>query len=86
MTTAQAVLLTCTIFLFIMGAWPIALITATIFITLFIINACKKDQNQNALLSEIEELKRENQKLRAELAEQAVRRAMDKAEKREKKD
>lgn len=86
MSTTQTTLLTSTIFLFIMGAWPIAFITAVIFISISLIRAYKKDKNQNSLRLKVEQLEKENEALRQELADQAVRRAMDKAENREKKD
>lgn len=79
MSTTQAVLITSTIFLFIIGAWPIAFITAIIFTVISILRAFRGKQNHDAL-------KKENEALRQELADQAVRRAMDKAERREKKD
>lgn len=66
---------------FIFGAWPVGL--AAIGALLYI-SKVQKPEKPNEQKT-IEELEKENEALRAELAEQAVRRAMDHAESREKK-
>ena len=68
------------IILFVLGIWPISLIIAAILLA----NAHKQKSPKPE--RNIEELEKENEALRAELANQAVRRAMDAAEKREKED
>lgn len=68
-----------TILFFCIGIWPIG-------IGILAFGICSTISNKRAHeKEEKEKLKEENQKLRQELAEQAVRRAMDKAENREKK-
>lgn len=62
------------------GAWPIG-IGITAFGLYFTISKKKAKERE-----EKEKLEKENKALRQELADQAVRRAMDKAENREKKD
>lgn len=78
MNSNKWVLLIIAIFLFAIGAWPISLI----LLILYIIPTTEQKQPKKT----IEELEKENETLRQELADQAVRRAMDKAEGREKKD
>lgn len=76
MNSNKWILLIIAIFLFIIGAWPISLV----LLILYIVPEKEQKQPQKT----IEELEKENEALRQELADQAVRRAMDKAEGREK--
>lgn len=77
MKTIKNIFFAVAIILFATGMWPIAIPSTIIYLILTALNGKKqKEENQ--------ELKAENQKLRQELQEQAVRRAMDKAEGREK--
>lgn len=62
------------------GAWPIGI--GIISFGLYFTISKKKAKERE----EKEKLEKENQKLRQELQDQAVRHAMDKAENREKKD
>lgn len=78
MNSNKWVLLIIAIFLFAIGAWPISLI----LLILYIIPTTEQKQPKKT----IEELEKENEALRQELADQAVRRAMDKTEGRKKKD
>lgn len=68
------------IFLFFIGAWPLAL-ALSIFLFFKIKNNREK---QEPPIQTIEALKKENEVLRKELGEQAVRHALDKVENREK--
>lgn len=75
MDTAKSIFLAISIILLTIGAWPIAILTVTVSITLAIVAGIQRKK-------ELQELKTEIQRLRQELAEQAVQRAMDKAEQR----
>ena len=79
MDMTKSIILALAIILFALGAWPITLI---MIIILIFSNFRLKRKKHKA----IEELERENEALRNELADQAVRRAMDKAENREKRE
>lgn len=70
------------IFLFLIKAWPVALV----LLVLFVLKLSKTDEKQESDEPTMEELKAENEALRKELGEQAVRRAIEKADSREKKD
>lgn len=76
METKKILLLIAIVILFIIGAWPIAIV----LLILYFINPTSPKQQT------YEDLEKENEALRQELADQAVRHAMDKAENREKKD
>lgn len=80
MSKISVALVVIAIIFVVLGAWPISIaaIGALIYIT--------KTQQPQEPKKSIEELEKENEALRQELADQAVRRAMDKAEGREKKD
>lgn len=78
MNATKNISLAISIILLAFGAWPIALITATVCVTLSIITDTQRRK-------EFQELQTEVQKLREDLEQlQTVRRAMDKAEDREK--
>lgn len=77
MNTKKLLLIPIAIILFVIGAWPIALI----LIVLCFVPTTEKATPQKT----IEDLERENEILRQELADQAVRHAMDKAESRKRK-
>ena len=77
METVKNICLAIIIIPFALSMWPITIPAAIIYLILATIDG-KKQKKEN------QELKEENQKLRQELAEQAVRHAMDKAESREK--
>lgn len=62
--------------------WGVLLLIATTICLITYFSNSKKYKNLNRRMKELEE---ENKKLRQELAEQAVRHAMDKAEGREKR-
>lgn len=68
------------IFLFLIKAWPVALV----LLVLFVLKLSKTDEKQESDEPTMEELKAENEALRKELGEQAVRRAIEKADSREK--
>lgn len=78
MKTIKNIFLAVIIVPFALSMWPITIPIAIIYLILATIDGKKqKEENQ--------ELKAEIQKLRQELAKQAVQHAMDKAESREKK-
>ena len=79
MNTVKNIFLTADIILLLIGAWPLAIPSAIIALVIFIL---KPKTPKVTSKKTIEELKKENEVLRNELADQAVRRAMDKAEKR----
>lgn len=68
------------IFLFFIGAWPLAL---ALSILLFF-KIKNNREKQEPPIQTIEALKKESEVLRKELGEQAVRHALDKVENREK--
>lgn len=68
------------IFLFLIKAWPVALV----LLVLFVFKLSKNDEKQKSDEPTMEELKKENEILRKELGEQAVRHAIEKADSREK--
>lgn len=80
MSTIQVGLVIIIVILFCMGIWPVALaaLGALIYIS-------KQQPKEPKPKRTIEDLEKENEILRQELANQAVRHAMDKAESREKK-
>lgn len=78
MSNISVALVVITIICFLLNAWPIGLITLGILIITKIQHPEKDNKNQ----AKIEELKKENEALRNELADQAVRHAMERAEKR----
>ena len=80
MNTIKNIFLTATIILLLIGAWPLAIPTAIIMLIVLLF---KKKDSTTGTKETVESLKKENEILRAELADQAVRRAMDKAEKRD---
>ena len=80
MNTVKNIFLTAAIILLLIGAWPLAIPSAIIALVIFIL---KPKPPKTMSEKTIEELKKENEVLRNELADQAVRRAMDKAEKRD---
>ncbi len=76
MNTTKNISLAISIILLAFGAWPIALITATVCVTLSIITDTQRRK-------EFQELQTEVRKLREDLEQlQTVRRAMDKVENR----
>lgn len=78
MKTGKSIFLATAIILFALGLWPLAILAATVGLTLSIVDSIQSKKH-------LQELETENQELRQELEQaQAVRRAMDKAEKREK--
>lgn len=76
METKKILLLIAIVILFLIRAWPLAIV----LLILYFVNPTAPNRKT------IEDLEKENEALRQELADQAVRRAMDKAEKREKED
>ena len=79
MKQSKIILILVIVFLFLVKAWPIALV-------LLILLLAKKetaDQNENPNGPTVEHLKKENEALRKELGEQAVRHAIVKADSRE---
>lgn len=68
------------IFLFLIKAWPVALV----LLVLFVFKLSKNDEKQKSDEPTMEELKAENEILRKELGEQAVRHAIEKADSQEK--
>ena len=79
MDTAKSIFLAISIILLAIGAWPIAMLTGTVSITLAIIVSIQKEKQFKELEAKVEYLAKKLE------AEQAVRRAMDKAESRERK-
>lgn len=77
MKIAKSIFWAVTIILFAIGAWPLSILTATVGLTLSIVDSIQTKKK-------LQDLEAENQKLQAELQAQTVRRAMDAAEKREK--
>ena len=82
MAKIQTALVIIIIVFFSVGAWPISLAALG---AMFYIRNIQQPQEPKREKT-IEDLEKENKALRQELADQAVRRAMDKAENREKKD
>lgn len=78
MNSKKSTLLIVAIILFLIRAWPISLVLLILYII--------PTKEQKTPKKNIEDLEKENEILRQELAEQAVRRAMDRAEAREKKE
>lgn len=81
MNKIKNILFIATIILLLIGAWPFAIPTAIIALIVQVL----KGRTGETTAEDIKSIKKENEALRAELAEQAVRRAMDHAESREKK-
>ena len=82
MAKIQTALVIIIIIFFLIGVWPVSLAALG---AMFYIRNIQQPQEPTSKKN-IEELQKENEALRQELADQAVRRAMDKAEMREKED
>ena len=82
MSKIQVGLVVVIIVFFSLGAWPISITALGALIYISKVQQPEKEKPQRT----IEDLEKENEILRQELADQAVRQAMEKAEKREKKD
>ena len=82
MAKIQTALVIIIIIFFLIGVWPVSLAALG---AMFYIRNIQQPQEPTSKKN-IEELQKENEALRQELADQAVRRAMDKAERREKED
>lgn len=82
MAKIQTALVIIIIIFFLIGVWPVSLAALG---AMFYIRNIQQPQEPTSKKT-IEELQKENEALRQELADQAVRRAMDRAERREKED
>ena len=78
MSKIQTGLVVVTIICFTLGAWPVSIAALIALICI------PKEQKTEEPKRTVEDLEKENAALRAELADQAVRHAMEKAESREK--
>lgn len=63
MDATRSVLLAISIILFAMGAWPIAILTMTVFITMSTLKSSSEKKNYQALVDEINSLKNRVEKL-----------------------
>lgn len=83
MDTAKSIFLAISIILFVIGMWPIAILTGTICITLMVVANIQRKKELQELKEENQELKAEMQKLRQEQEQaQTVRRAIEKSERK----
>lgn len=80
MQKISVVLIVIIIICFVLGAWPVSIAALGALLYTSKSQQLEKPDNKRT----VEELEKENEALRAELADQAVRRAMEKAESREK--
>lgn len=59
MDMARTILLVATVILFLIGAWPISIITITIFLTLTVVKNLENKKKFQNMQTEIEQLKQQ---------------------------
>lgn len=78
MDTAKNIFLAISIILLAIGAWPIALLTSTVCLTLAVVADIQKKKEFQTLQAEVRKLREDLERL------QTVQRVVDKADNREK--
>ena len=73
MDMARTILLVATVILFLIGAWPISIITITIFLTLTVVKNLEDKKKFQNMQAEIEQLKRQINDIKATNREQSDR-------------
>lgn len=71
MDMARTILLVATVILFLIGAWPISIITITIFLTLTVVKNLEDKKKFQNMQAEIEQLKRQINDIKATNREQS---------------
>lgn len=71
MDMARTILLVATVILFLIGAWPISIITITIFLTLTVVKNLEDKKKFQNMQAEIEQLKRQSNDIKATNREQS---------------
>lgn len=71
MDVARNILLVATAILFLIGAWPISIITITIFLTLTVVKNLEEKKKFQNMQTEIEQLKRQINDIKATNREQS---------------
>lgn len=65
MDMARTILLVATVILFLIGAWPISIITITIFLTLTVVKNLEDKKKFQNMQTEIEQLKQQINDIKA---------------------